>query len=74
MCTVNSITNKKNSHNNSLSDSKLISLSAYGAAAITRNCSRLAFEKKGRSMQALDLSVEVGNAFKNLFESEEPEL
>lgn len=65
---------KYNSHDNSLSDSELIALSAYGAAAITRNCSRLAYEKKGRSMQALDLSAEVGNSFKNLFESEEPKL
>lgn len=74
MCTANSITDKNNSHDNSLSDSELITLSAYGAAAITRNCSRLAYEKKGRSMQALDLSAEIGNAFKNLFENEEPKL
>ncbi|CCX04430.1 Ribokinase-like protein [Pyronema domesticum] len=55
-------------HDNSLSDSELIALSAYGAAAITRTCSRLAFEKKGRALQALDLSTEVPTAFEMLFE------
>jgi ATP-dependent NAD(P)H-hydrate dehydratase len=58
----------QNRHDNSLSDSELIALSAYGAAAITRTCSRLAFEKKGRALQALDLSIEVPTAFKMLFE------
>ncbi|KAL7274927.1 hypothetical protein RUND412_002149 [Rhizina undulata] len=61
-------------HDNSLSDSDLIVSSAYGAAAVTRMCSRLAFEKKGRAMQASDLSVEVENAFKYLFETEDPKL
>ncbi|KAG0636084.1 H-hydrate dehydratase [Tuber brumale] len=61
-------------HDNSLSDSELISLSAFGAAAITRYCSRVAYEKKGRALQASDLSVEVGNAFKYLFETENPKL
>ena len=62
------------SHDNSLSDSELISLSAFGAAAVTRYCSRVAYEKKGRALQASDLSVEVGNAFKHLFETENPKL
>ncbi|KAL7269849.1 hypothetical protein RUND412_007463 [Rhizina undulata] len=53
-------------HDNSLSDSDLNVLSAYGAAAVTKMCSRLAFEKKGRAMQASDLSVEV--------ETEDPKL
>ncbi|KAF8251978.1 Ribokinase-like protein [Wilcoxina mikolae CBS 423.85] len=50
-------------HDNSLSDTELIILSAYGAAAITRTCSRLAFEKMKRSVQASDLSSEVPTAF-----------
>jgi ATP-dependent NAD(P)H-hydrate dehydratase len=62
------------SHDNSLSDSELTALSAFGAASITRICSRLAYEKKGRALQASDLSVEVGNAFKLLFETEDPKL
>ncbi|KAI5850427.1 H-hydrate dehydratase [Morchella snyderi] len=61
-------------HDNSLSDSELIALSAFGASAMTRNCSRLAYEKNGRALQAFDLSLEVGQAFKNLFESEDPKL
>jgi len=61
-------------HDNSLSDSELISLSAFGAAAVTRLCSRIAFEKKGRALQASDLSVEIGNVFKCLFEGEDPTL
>jgi len=44
-----------------------ITLAAFGGAAITRDCSRLAFKKKGRSLQASDLTDEVHNAFMNLF-------
>ncbi|CUS10495.1 unnamed protein product [Tuber aestivum] len=62
------------SHDNSLSDSELNSLSAFGAAAVTRYCSRVAYEKKGRALQASDLSVELGNAFNYLFETENPKL
>lgn len=32
-----------------------------------QECSRLAFVKKGRSLQASDLTEEVHNAFLNLF-------
>jgi len=61
-------------HDNSLSDQELIALSAFGAAAITRTCSRLAFEKRGRSLQASDLSLEVSEAFHALFGGNEPKL
>jgi len=54
-------------HEGDLSDEDLTALSAYGAAAITRVCSRRAYEKKGRALQAFDLSVEVPAAFSELF-------
>jgi len=50
-----------------ISADELISLAAFGGSAITRECSRLAFIKKGRSLQASDLTDEVHNAFLNLF-------
>lgn len=62
------------SHDGSLADEDLTALSAFGAAAVTRTCSRLAFEKRGRALQAWDLSVEVPDAFKYLFEGEVPRL
>ena len=58
-------------HNKKLSPEELTLLSAFGASAITRQCSRRAFEKKGRSMQASDLGEEVSGAFGELFEGEE---
>jgi len=54
-------------HDNSLSETELITLAAYGAASITRTCSRLAYQKKGRALQASDLSLEVPTAFNTLF-------
>jgi ATP-dependent NAD(P)H-hydrate dehydratase len=39
-----------------------------------QECSRLAFEKAGRSLQASDLTEEVHVAFKNLFEESTPKL
>lgn len=44
-----------------------MALAAYGACAVTRTCSRLAFKKRGRSMQASDLSEQVEVAFFTLF-------
>jgi len=61
-------------HDGSLGDGELVALCAFGASAITRTCSKLAFEKKGRSLQASDLSVEVPSAFSYLFEGEVPKL
>jgi len=48
-------------------EAELIGLAAFGGSAVTRECSRLAFAKKGRSLQASDLTEEVHNAFLNLF-------
>lgn len=41
----------------------------------TQECSRLAFNKRGRSLQASDLTEEVHTAFLNIFgEEEDPEV
>ncbi|KAI1465763.1 Ribokinase-like protein [Daldinia caldariorum] len=53
-------------HGGSLSEGETLGLAAFGGAAITRECSRLAFEKKGRSLQASDLTDEVHTAFLNV--------
>lgn len=54
-------------HDNSFDKKELLMLAAFGASAITRTCSRRAFEKKGRALQAFDLSMEVPEAFLELF-------
>lgn len=41
-------------------------LAAWGGSAITRECSRLAFAKHGRSLQASDLTEEVAVSFETL--------
>jgi len=41
-------------------------LAAWGGSAITRECSRLAFGRRGRALQASDLTEEVEVAFKTL--------
>ena len=72
-------------HDGELESAELLALAAFGGSALTRvsspsstseynakghkECSRLAFSKKGRSMQASDLTDEVHVAFTNLFES-----
>ncbi|KXH28179.1 carbohydrate kinase [Colletotrichum salicis] len=48
-------------------EDELIRLAAFGGSAITRECSRRAFLKKGRSLQASDLTDEVHGAFMTLF-------
>lgn len=48
------------------SKSETLTLAAWGGSAITRECSRRAFVKMGRSLQASDLTGEVGGAFLNL--------
>lgn len=53
-------------HDNSLSRSETLALAAYGGSAITRECSRLAFKEKGRSLQAGDLTDHVQEAFLNV--------
>ncbi|RCI15575.1 hypothetical protein L249_3425 [Ophiocordyceps polyrhachis-furcata BCC 54312] len=56
-----------NDEDDRLSEEETIGLAAFGGSAITRESSRLAFIKKGRSLQASDLTDEVHNAFIALF-------
>lgn len=58
-------------HGNKLPEKELVQLAAFGGAAVTRECSRLAFNKKGRSLQASDLTEEVHTAFLNIFGQDE---
>ena len=55
-----------------MSRSESLLAAAFGGSAITRECSRRAFEKRGRSLQASDLTEEVHEAFLSLIE-EQPE-
>lgn len=61
-------------HDGELDSVELLALAAFGGSAITRESSRLAFAKRGRSLQASDLTDEVAVAFTNLFEGPEPKL
>ncbi|KAI1156161.1 H-hydrate dehydratase [Nemania diffusa] len=54
-------------HGGHLGAEETLGLAAFGGAAVTRECSRLAFEKHGRSLQASDLTEQVHVAFMNLF-------
>ncbi|KPM45518.1 ATP-dependent (S)-NAD(P)H-hydrate dehydratase [Neonectria ditissima] len=51
-----------------LEEHETMGLAAFGGSAITRECSRLAFAKRGRSLQASDLTEEVHTAFTNLLD------
>lgn len=55
-------------HDNSLDEEELFMLAAFAGSSLTRECSRLAFAKKGRALQAGDLTEEVYQAYLNLFE------
>jgi ATP-dependent NAD(P)H-hydrate dehydratase len=46
--------------------SETLALAAYGGSCITRECSKLAFKDKGRSLQASDLTEHVHTAFLNV--------
>jgi len=61
-------------HDGELGEVELLALAAFGGSSLTRECSRLAFSKKGRSLQASDLTDEVYVAFMNLFEGSGPKL
>lgn len=62
-------------HGGKLPEEETVQLAAFGGAAVTRECSRLAFNKRGRSLQASDLTEEVHTAFLNIFgEEEDPEV
>ncbi|EUC37426.1 hypothetical protein COCVIDRAFT_36220 [Bipolaris victoriae FI3] len=49
-----------------MSRSETLALAAYGGSCITRECSKLAFKEKGRSLQASDLTEHVHTAFLNV--------
>ncbi|KAI1764544.1 Ribokinase-like protein [Hypoxylon sp. FL1150] len=53
-------------HGGKLSEEETLGLAAFGGAAVTRECSRLAYEKNGRSLQASDLTEQVHTAFLNV--------
>jgi ATP-dependent NAD(P)H-hydrate dehydratase len=53
-------------HGGGLDAAELLALAAFGGSAITRECSRLAFAEKGRSLQAGDLTGFVHEAFLDL--------
>ncbi|KAG9241535.1 Ribokinase-like protein [Calycina marina] len=61
-------------HEGDLDSLELLALAAFGGSALTRECSRLAFKKNGRSLQASDLTDEVHSAFLNLFDEPTPRL
>lgn len=50
-------------HGGDMQPDELLTYAAYGGSAITRECSRLAFKEKGRSLQAADLTDHVHGAF-----------
>jgi ATP-dependent NAD(P)H-hydrate dehydratase len=52
-------------HEGDLGESETLALAAFGGSSITRECSRLAFKDKGRSLQAADLTEHVHQAFMN---------
>ncbi len=49
-----------------MSPEETMLLCAWAGSAITRECSRLAYHEKGRSMQAGDLTEKVHEAFLNV--------
>ena len=58
-------------HENDLKGPELLMLAAFGGSSITRECSRLAFKKYGRSLQASDLTEQVPIAFNTLIGEKE---
>jgi ATP-dependent NAD(P)H-hydrate dehydratase len=61
-------------HDGDMSASELLALAAFGGSAVTRECSRLAYKEKGRSMQASDLTDKVHEAFLNVVGEPTPKL
>lgn len=53
-------------HGTDMPRSETLALAAYGGSCITRECSRLAYKEKGRSLQASDLTEHVHTAFLNV--------
>ncbi|CAN8099165.1 unnamed protein product [Discula destructiva] len=60
-------------HGNELKESELMQLACFGGCAITRECSCRAFNAKGRSLQASDLTDEVHPSFLHLFGEDDPD-
>lgn len=54
-----------------LDEDEMVGLAAFGGCCITKECSRLAFKKRGRSLQASDLTDEVHGAFLSLIGEDE---
>ncbi|KAI0154743.1 Ribokinase-like protein [Hypoxylon sp. FL1284] len=50
-------------HSGDLSEEETMRLAVFGGAAITKCCSRMAYESRGRSLQASDLTEHVHAAF-----------
>jgi ATP-dependent NAD(P)H-hydrate dehydratase len=61
-------------HEGDMEPSETLALAAYGGSAITRECSKLAFKEKGRSLQAGDLTEHVHQAFLNVVGEKESKL
>ncbi|KAF2459740.1 H-hydrate dehydratase [Lineolata rhizophorae] len=61
-------------HEGDLDEKETLALVAFGGSSITRECSRLAFKEKGRSLQAGDLTEHVHEAFMNLLGEKESKL
>ena len=53
-------------HEGDIDAKEALALVAYAGSAITRECSRLAFKERGRSLQAGDLTEKVHEAFLNV--------
>lgn len=53
-------------HGTNMEPSETLALAAYGGSCITRECSKLAYKDKGRSLQASDLTEHVHTAFLNV--------
>jgi ATP-dependent NAD(P)H-hydrate dehydratase len=58
-------------HGTNMEPSETLALAAYGGSCITRECSKLAFKEKGRSLQAADLTEHVHTAFLNVIGEKE---
>ena len=54
-----------------LGEDELVMLAAWGGAAVTRECSRLAFRERGRALQASDVGDMVPRAFEGLIGEKE---
>jgi ATP-dependent NAD(P)H-hydrate dehydratase len=58
-------------HGTNMEPSETLALAAYGGSCITRECSKLAYKEKGRSLQAADLTEHVHTAFLNVIGEKE---